>query len=141
MLEGGDAMRGFQSLLCWVMAAAGAGCATEASTPPSAVVTPAAAAAAPPPNQVAAGRARPQAPAPGATAADAPAWPPPGMYVAPPAPPAAPQRHAEVGRTLPHAGCRELGQIMGSGRGWSSTEQKTLDAYDELRRSTVSMGG
>jgi hypothetical protein len=69
------------------------------------------------------GRPAPQA------AAGGPAAPPPAKAV-------------KVGRMLPHRGCRELGQIWGTGRGyWPSSEERMQDAYAELMSSTRSLGG
>ncbi len=53
-----------------------------------------------------------------------------------------PVKPVKVGRDLPHRGCRELGMIWGTGRGWGqNSEEKMQGAYDELMSSTRSIGG
>jgi len=84
--------------------------------------------------------ARPKPPAPGgAQPPPGPAWPPPDMAQGPSTPG---QKPVDVVRILPHSGCKDLGQIMGTGnRFFSNAEDKMVDAYAELRRSTAARGG
>jgi len=74
-----------------------------------------------------------------ATAYDCSGQAPP-VQAGPEAP--APVKLVKVGRTLPHRGCRELGMIWGTGRGWGqNSEEKMQGAYEELMSSTRSVGG
>ena len=84
--------------------------------------------------------ARPKPPAPGgAQPPPGPAWPPPDMAQGPSTPG---QKPVDVVRILPHSGCKDLGEIMGTGnRFFSNAEDKMVDAYAELRRSTAARGG
>ena len=83
--------------------------------------------------------ARPKPQPPGAQPPPGPAWPPPDMARGPSAPG---QKPVDVVRILPHSGCKDLGQIMGTGnRFFSNAEDKMVDAYAELRRSTAARGG
>jgi len=83
--------------------------------------------------------ARPKPQPPGAQPPPGPAWPPPDMARGPSAPG---QKPVDVVRILPHSGCKDLGEIMGTGnRFFSNAEDKMVDAYAELRRSTAARGG
>jgi putative oligomerization/nucleic acid binding protein len=74
-----------------------------------------------------------------ATAYDCSGHAPPTQALAEAPPPVKP---VKVGRDLPHPGCRELGQIWGTGRTyWPSSEKRMQGAYDELMASTRSVGG
>ena len=48
-----------------------------------------------------------------------------------------------VGKSAPHSNCRELGIVMGSGRGGSaaSSQDKLESAMNELRNATAAHGG
>ena len=48
-----------------------------------------------------------------------------------------------TGKAPPHAGCRELGIVMGSGGGggWTDTESKMTTAQNEIRNRAAELGG
>jgi hypothetical protein len=52
-------------------------------------------------------------------------------------------QRVRVGKATPHANCKELGIIYGSGSGggYTSSESKMRSAQNELRNKTADMGG
>jgi len=143
-----DSRRRWFGAYAAVVLALAAGCATSsADTQPTSNSACGFAAEVPCPTQTASAASAGQGAAPAAKEPTTPAkdptapqWPPAGMAVPASAPP---PKRVEIGRLLPHAGCRELAQVTGSGGGgiWTSSATKTEKAYDEIRSSTRTLGG
>jgi len=66
---------------------------------------------------------------------------PPASQTAAPKP--RPEKKVQIGRRLPHPGCRALGPIkgVGGGGGWSQTDAKEHDAYSPLTAAARRLGG